>query len=142
MGQSNEDATRGKSAATAAGSDLNWAEWNAADRPTVFWGSHPKLKSVRAYLLGVKSGRARALVRAAVRKGAGMGWEGMNPRMRVLLHDSIFKVMDDLESRAGGQSDHPTVVQLLKALNLVADDLRWNDSSAAVKIEANELVMR
>ena len=102
---------------------MDWALSNAAGRPDVFWGSHPKLKSVRAYLLGVKSVRARAAVRAAVRKGVGRGWSGMNPRMRVLLHDSIFKVMDDLESRAGGQPDHPTVVQLRVALNLVADDL-------------------
>ena len=107
---------------------LTWAEWNAAGRPWVFWESHPKLKSVRAYLLGVESARARALVRAAVRSGAGDGWQGINPKMRVLLHNSIFKVMDDLECRNGGQTDHPTVVQLRVALNLVADDLRWQDA--------------
>ena len=105
------------------GTDMDWASWNAAGRPDVFWGSHPKLRSVRAYLVGVKSGVARARVRARVRERAGMGWSGMNPSMRVLLHDSIFSVMNDLESKAGGQPDHPTVVQLRVALNLVADDL-------------------
>ena len=131
--RSNGDATLSKRAETGSGSDLNWAEWNMVGRPHVFLGSHPKLKSVRAYLLGVKSVRARALVRAAVRKGAGRGWEGMNAGMRVLLHDSIFKVMDDLESRSVGQPDRTTVIQLRVALNLVADDLRWNESSAMLE---------
>ncbi|MCH7792778.1 MAG: hypothetical protein IID31_10940 [Planctomycetes bacterium] len=62
--------------------------------------------------------------------------------MRVLLHDSIFKVMEYLESRAWEQPDHPTVVQLRVALNLVADDLRWNESDAAFEAAANELVVR
>lgn len=57
----------------------------------------------------------------------------MNAGLRVLLHDSIFKVMDDLESKSVGQPDHPTVIQLRVALNLVADDLRWNESSAMLE---------
>ena len=65
----------------------------------------------------------------------------MSSAIRVLLHDSIFKVMDNLESQAGGRPDHPTVVQLRVALNLVADDLRWNDSDAAFEAAANELVV-
>ncbi|MCH7793140.1 MAG: hypothetical protein IID31_12780 [Planctomycetes bacterium] len=139
--QSNEILPEGKRAVAGRRFDLDWALWNAAGRPDIFWGSHPKLRSVRAYLLGVKSDAARASVRAAVRKGAGRGWSGMSSAIRVLLHDSIFKVMDNLESQAGGRPDHPTVVQLRVALNLVADDLRWNDSDAAFEAAANELVV-
>ena len=139
LDQSNEILAGGNRVATRRGSDLDWASWNAAGRPDVFWGSHPKLRSVRAYLLGVKSVRARAAVRAAVRKGAGRGWRGMNPRIRLLAHDAIFQVMDHWESQGGGRPDHPVVVQLRVALNLVADDLRWNDTTA--EAAANELVV-
>ena len=43
------------------------------------------------------------------------------------LHDSIFEVMDEIESRAGGQSEHPTVDQLREAMNMVDVDLGWDD---------------
>ena len=43
------------------------------------------------------------------------------------LHDSIFEVMDEIESRAGGQSEHPTVDQLREAMNMVDVDLGWYD---------------
>ncbi len=66
----------------------------------------------------------------------------MSSAIRVLLHDSIFSVMNDLESRAEGRPDHPTVLQLRVALNLVADDLRWNDGDAAFEAAASELVVR
>ena len=66
----------------------------------------------------------------------------MNPRIRLLARDAIFQVMDHWESQGGGRPDHPVVVQLRVALNLVADDLRWNESDAALEATANELVMR
>lgn len=50
----------------------------------------------------------------------------MNRRIREYLHDAIFVVMDELESRNGGQPDHPAVMRLRIALNLVKDDLGWN----------------
>ncbi|MCH7792419.1 MAG: hypothetical protein IID31_09100, partial [Planctomycetes bacterium] len=50
-----------------------------------------------------------------------------------------FQVMDHWESQGGGRPDHPVVVQLRVALNLVADDLRWNDTTA--EAAANELVV-
>jgi hypothetical protein len=105
----------------------NWQAWLAADRPHIFWGRHPKLRSVGAYLQGVKSGHYRGKIRAELRKRLGGRWRGMNPRIRECLHDAVFVVMDDLESRNGGQPDHPSVVQMCIALNLLADDLRWND---------------
>ena len=46
---------------------------------------------------------------------------------REKLHDAIFEVEDDLESKAGGQSNHPQVLAMNKARNLVLDDLGWND---------------
>ena len=130
LDQSNEILAGGNRAATGRGFDMDWASWNAVGRPDIFWGSHPKLRSVRAYLLGVESGVARARVRARVRKGAGRGWRGMNPRIRLLAHDAIFQVMDHWESQGGGRPDHPVVVQLRVALNLVLDDLGWNEEPA------------
>ena len=50
----------------------------------------------------------------------------MNSRNREYLHDSIFLVMDEIESRGGGRPDHPPVVQMRIAMNLLADDLGWN----------------
>lgn len=98
-----------------------------AARPHVFWGKHPKLRSVGAYLKGVKSGHFRARVRAELKRRLKGRWRGMNPKIREILHDSVFIVMDELESRNGGQPDHPTVVQLTISLNLLADDLGFND---------------
>lgn len=105
----------------------NWSAWLAAGRPHVFWGKHPKLRSVGAYLQGVKSGRYRAKVRAELKRRLGGRWRGMNPKIREMLHDLVFIVMDELESRNGGQSEHPTILQLNIALNLLADDLGFND---------------
>ena len=51
----------------------------------------------------------------------------MNQRNREYLHDAIFEVMDRFESMNGGQPDHPRARQLNVAMNLVADDLGWND---------------
>ena len=104
-----------------------WAAWLAAGRPQVFWGKHPKLRSVGAYLKGVKSGHYRARVRAELKRRLKGRWRGMNPEIREYLHDSLFIVMDELESRNGGQPEHPTVLQLNVALNLLADDLNFND---------------
>ena len=105
----------------------DWRAWFAAGRPHVYWGKHPKLRSVGAYLHGVKSSHFRGKVRAELRKRLGGRWRGMNPGIREKLHDSLFIVMDELESRNGGQPEHPTVLQLNIAMNLVADDLGWND---------------
>lgn len=105
----------------------DWSEWLAAGRPHVFWGPHAKLRSVSTYLRGLKSGRYRTKVRAELKRRLGGRWCGMNPKIREMLHDSVFVVMDELESRNGGQPDHPTVVQLRIALNLLQDDLNWSD---------------
>lgn len=101
-----------------------------SDRPGVVRGPHPKLRSVSAYLRVVKSGHYRQSARVELRSRLGGPWRGMNPRIREYLHDAIFAVMDELESRTGGQSDHPSVVQLCVALNLVKDDLGWNDGAS------------
>ncbi len=105
----------------------DWGAWNAAGRPHTFWGRHPMVRSVSAYLQGIKSGHYRGKIRAELRRRLGGRWRGMNRRNREYLHDSIFSVMDELESRLGGQSDHPNVVQMRIAMNLVADDLGWNE---------------
>ncbi len=114
--------------ATCARTEItDWVQWNAADRPTVFWGRHPKLRSMRAYLLGVKSRHIRSLVTAAARRRHSGRIQGMDQQKRECLHDAIFEVMDHFESMNGGQPDDPRVRQLNIAMNLVADDLSWND---------------
>ncbi len=107
----------------------DWAEWNAAGRPHVFWGPHPKVRSVSAYLRGIKSGHYRGNIRAELRRRLGGQWRGMNRRIREYLHDSIFMIEDELESQNGGQPDHPMVVQMRIARNLVMDDLGWNEEA-------------
>ena len=108
----------------------DWAKWNAVGRPHVFWGHHPKLRSMRAYLVGVKSRYIRSLVTAAARRRHRGRIQGMDRQKRECLHDAICEVMDHFESMNGGQPDDPRVSQLNIALNLVADDLRWNDEGA------------
>lgn len=115
----------------------DWAKWIAADRPHVFWGRHPKLRSTRAYLRGLKSGHYRGLVLSALVKQCGGHPGKMNRQIRCRLHDSLFQVMDQVESKKGGQSDHPTVRQLNIALNLVDDDLDWNDEAGST---ANKII--
>ena len=118
-----------------AGVQKGWAmirnpSVTTSDRPGVVRGPHPKLRSVSAYLRVVKSGHYRQSARVELRSRLGGPWRGMNPRIREYLHDAIFAVMDELESRTSGQSDHPSVVQLCVALNLVKDDLGWNDGAS------------
>ena len=114
----------------------DWAQWNAADRPHVFWGRHPKLRSMRAYLLGVKSRHIRSLVTSAARRWHMARIQGMDQRKRECLHDAIFEVMDHFESQNGGQSGDPRVSQLNIALNLLADDLGWNEEAGRTASEA------
>ena len=104
-----------------------WDQWLVAGRLDVFRGKHPKLNSARAYLLGIKNARDRSFVRAAMRKRVGGSWSRLNGQLRESLHDSIFEVMNRIESKNGGQSEDPRVIQLCIAMNLVADDLGWND---------------
>ena len=104
-----------------------WSEWLTAGRPHVFWGRHPKLRSMRAYILGIKSRHICSLITAAARRRYGGRISGMDRRKRESLHDAIFEVMNHFESMNGGQPDDPRVVELSIALNLVADDLAWND---------------
>lgn len=104
----------------------NWQAWNDAGRPDTYWGKHPKLFSVRAYIQGVKSAWVRSKIRAAMRKRVGGSWKRLNSKLRESLHDAVFEVMDEYESRNGGQPDNERVVQLRVVLNLLADDLKWN----------------
>ncbi len=105
----------------------NWQAWNDAGRPDTYWGKHPKQFSVRAYIQGVKSAWVRSKIRAAMRKRVGRSWKRLNSKLRESLHDAVFEVMDDYESQNGGQPDDERVVQMRVVLNLLADDLRWND---------------
>ena len=84
-----------------------------------------KTRSVRDYLQGVKSGLLKSQIRAAYRKRCGGRITGMNRQKRVWLHDSIFEVVNRLESR---ELDHPMVEPLIDAMNKVDDDLGWDDA--------------
>ena len=105
----------------------NWQAWNDAGRPDVFWGKHPKQFSVRAYIQGVKSVRVRTKIRAAMRKRVGGSWGRLNRKLRESMHFAVFEVMDEYEIRNGGQPDDERVVQLNVVMNLLDDDIGWND---------------
>ena len=113
-----------KRAGAGAAAHTDWAGWQALGRPGTFWGQHPKGKTLRFYLQGLKSERATTQIRAAVRKRLGAGWSGVNAKRREAIHDAIFEVMDEWESRGGGTSS-PAIDQMRAAMNLVADDLGW-----------------
>ena len=108
----------------------DWAEWLSAGRPQVFWGRHPKLRSMRAYVLGIESRHIRSLVTVAARRRFRGRIRGMDRQKRECLHAAIFEVMDHFESMNGGQPDDPRVMELCVAMNLVADDLGWNDEGS------------
>ena len=105
----------------------DWNAWNDAGRPCVFWGKHSRLQSMRAYLLGVDSSHICSAITSEARKLYGGRINGMNTKRRECLRKAIFNEMDRIESKNGGQSDHPIVMQLNIAMNLVLDDLGEND---------------
>jgi hypothetical protein len=96
-----------------------------------------KRNSVTKYFAGLRaSGHYKAEIRRDMStrlKAKGL-WVGqhplsqLNPAKREILHDCIFAVEDRLESRGGGQPDHPAVVALRTARNRVLDDLGWNEA--------------
>ena len=102
-------------------------EWKRAGRPHVFHARHPRLRSCSAYLQGVKSVHYRRSVRRDVKKRLGRPPRSMNQEIRICLQDSIVAVLNVIEGRTNGQSEHPCVEQLQIALNLVLDDLGWNE---------------
>lgn len=102
-----------------------WQLWLAGPRDKTYWGEHPKVQSVSAYLRGLKNPQYRSLIRAEVKKRLGSHPRGMNTQIREVLHDSIFLVMDQVESRNGGQSNQ-RIDEMRAALNLVKDDLNFN----------------
>ena len=105
---------------------MDWRKWNDAGRPDTFWGLHPKLRSVRAYLQGLKSGRSRTKLRAALRERLGGQWRGMNPRIRRILLSAHGKIVDrdgpvliydvDIRQRAGQRKQRGVLARLLKAM--------------------------
>ena len=86
--------------------------------------------TVRQYLTGLVSAGDRTKVRNKLRTLNGGTVEGMNMRLRERLHDAIFSVENDLESRGGGMPDCPRVVSLRAARNEVLDDLGLNEYPA------------
>ena len=105
----------------------DFGEWKRAGRPHVFHGRHPRLRSCSAYLQGVKSVHYRRSVRREVKKRLGRPPRSMNQEIRICLQDSIVAVLNVIEGRTDGQSEPPCVGQLQVALNLVLDDLGWNE---------------
>lgn len=102
-------------------------EWKTIGRPHVFHGRHPRLRSCSDYLREVESVHYRRLVRRDLKKRLGGPPRGMNERIRICLQDSILAVLNVVEGRTNGQSEQPCVEQLQVALNLVLDDLGWNE---------------
>lgn len=83
-----------------------------------------KTHCIRDYLQGVKSGLLKAQIRAAYRKRSGGRITQMNRKRREWVHDSIFETVNRLETR---EPNHPKVEPLFEAMNLVDNDLGWND---------------
>ena len=94
----------------------DWTAWNEAGRPHTFWGKHPKLQSMSAYLAGVESRGICSVITSGARKRFNGRISGMNQCKRECLHDAIFAEMDRIESKNGGQPDHPIVIQLCTAI--------------------------
>ena len=88
--------------------------------------SHATHETVGAYILTVGSTDIRGSVRRAFRKRCGGSFPSpLNFRTREYLHDCIFTVVDELESR---QREHQAAEQLFEALHLVSVDLGWDDA--------------
>ena len=92
-----------------------------------------KVRRITHYVRGIRTGYRRRIRQVLRRKlselGVGRTSGGSIPcnrKTRGILADSIFAVEDELESRNGGQPDHPAVVQMRAARNRVYDDLGWN----------------
>jgi hypothetical protein len=51
----------------------------------------------------------------------------MNSLKRELVHDSVFDVENGIESKNGGQPDHPAVVAMRAMRNRLMDDMGWNE---------------
>jgi len=98
--------------------------------PTHADGRRVKISGIRTYLDGVKSQVDRSRIRRGyieqLAKRSEPHRSPMNRRRRECLHDAIFSVENNVESQAGGRPDHPRVVAMRYARNLVADDLGWN----------------
>ena len=88
------------------------------------------------YLRAIKSQHHRTAVVHAYRdlassRNGGAPRPGWTDWHREILQDAILRVENDLESRKGGQPDHPTVVQMRGVRNRIMDELGWNDSQEA-----------
>ncbi len=94
----------------------------------------PKGRYIGTYLRGVRSHFRTQIMRLfrdslepCDRRGSqGVGFK-CNAKTREKLADAIFRVEDELESRCGGQPDHPVVVQMRKARHRVNVDLGWDE---------------
>ena len=76
----------------------------------------------------VHSPSAIARVRAAMRRISGSATlSELNYAKRIALHDAIFEIENEIESRGDGHPDDPTVLELNRVRNLVLDDLGWNE---------------
>lgn len=88
---------------------------------------HPKIKSIQKLLIQIPNGTKAKVYKIYKDKLLENGFEGkalVNDSKRELLASSIFEVEDDLEHRL---PNHPTVLLLNDARNLLYDDLNWNE---------------
>lgn len=84
--------------------------------------------SVGKLLRGVRCAADKASVRRIIREKTGTSrLSGLRNEHRVVIHDAIFSVENKIESKGGGRSDDPRVVQLRAARNMLLDDMGWNE---------------
>lgn len=89
-------------------------------------------RSVAAYLKGLKSPEKSAIRRILA---ASLGGDGSarrfpqcNAQVRERLHDAVFEVENDRESRGSGRPYAEDVARLRDLRNRLMDDLGWNDA--------------
>jgi hypothetical protein len=93
-----------------------------------------KIQSISHYVRGIRGNYRRRISRIfRDLLAAGGVWESgdghipCNHRTREMLADSVFMIEDELESKCGGQCDHPAVVEMRTARLRINLDLGWDD---------------
>lgn len=98
----------------------------------------PKTRSIRAYMKPIASQRARSRILKGFRQRVREHTKEDNPSLTVTnnqrrewLHDAMFTVENELESKAGGKPDDTTVQQINQSRNHLLDDMGWNETPAS-----------
>ena len=90
-------------------------------------------RTVRAYI-GSLPATYRRKIQALLKQRGGYFCRGMSAKKRELLAECIFEVVNDLEHRHVNKAESKkpkAVAALFEAMNILYDDLRWNEDLKA-----------